>query len=126
MRNKFKFSAYFSAKLILMNFRILVFLSFVFIIFSCGNQQQLQRQFKGEPLASLLETFGEPKTVLQQENGTVYIFEKLVKLESTEISQGKLTLDEIVTPKVNKTERYYFTVKDSIVLDTRYEEEYER
>lgn len=126
MRNKFKFSAYFSAKLILMNFRILVFLSFVFIIFSCGNQQQLQRQFKGEPLASLFETFGEPKTVLQQENGTVYIFEKLVKLESTEISQGKLTLDEIVTPKVNKTERYYFTVKDSIVLDTRYEEEYER
>ena len=109
-----------------MNFRILIIISFVFTLFSCGNQQQLQRQFKGESLASLKETFGEPKTILQQENGTVYIFEKLIKLESTEISQGRLTLDEIVTPKVNKTERYYFTIKDSIVVDTKYEEEYER
>lgn len=109
-----------------MNFRILIVVLYVLTLFACGNQQQLQRQFKGQPLTFLKETFGEPKTVLQQGNETVYMFEKLKKLESTEISQGKLTLDEIVTPKVNKTERYYFTVRDSIVVDTKYEEEYER
>lgn len=74
----------------------------------------------------LTEQFGEPKTILKQENETVYVFEKIKELESTEINQGRLTLDEIVTPKVNKTERYYFTVRDSIIVETRYEEEYER
>ncbi len=97
-----------------------------FVILACGNQKQLQRQFRGKQAAILQETFGEPKAVLEQENGTVYVFERLKKLESTEISQGKLSLDAIVTPKVNKTERYYFTVRDGIVVKTRYEEEYER
>ncbi|QGY42734.1 hypothetical protein GM418_03420 [Maribellus comscasis] len=109
-----------------MKFRVILFGLLFFAFFSCGTKKQLQREFKGKPVALLKETFGEPKTVLEQENGTVYVFEKLKELESTEISQGKLTLDEIVTPKVNKTERYYFTVKDGIIVETRYEEEYER
>ena len=109
-----------------MRFRIIIFILLVFVTFSCGNQKQLQRQFKGQPVTFLKETFGEPKTVLEQKNGTVYVFEKLKELESTEINQGKLALDAIVTPKVNKTERYYFTVKDGVVVETRYEEEYER
>ncbi|MCD6353990.1 MAG: hypothetical protein J7L95_00420 [Prolixibacteraceae bacterium] len=45
---------------------------------------------------------------------------------STEISQGKLTLDPIISPRANKTERYYFTVKDSIITHVKFEEEYEQ
>ena len=36
----------------------------------------------------------------------------------------KLTLDPIVTPQVNKIERYYFTVKDGVIVKTNYEEVY--
>jgi hypothetical protein len=109
-----------------MKYRIVIFILLFFIVFACGTKKQLQRQFKAQPLSVLKETFGEPKTILEQENGNVYVFERLKKLESTEISQGKLTLDAIISPKVNKIERYYFTVRDSIIVETRYEEEYER
>ncbi len=108
-----------------MKFNVIIIL-LVFVLFSCGHQKQLQKQFEGEPVTILKETYGEPKSVFEQEDRTIYVFEKVKELESTEISQGKLTLDEIITPKVNKTERYYFTVVDGIVVETRYEEEYER
>jgi len=109
-----------------MKFRSVVFIILFFSAFSCGTKRQLQTQFKGKPVTVLTEQFGEPKTILKKENETVYVFEKIKELESTEINQGRLTLDEIVTPKVSKTERYYFTVRDSIIVETRYEEEYER
>lgn len=57
---------------------------------------------------------------------SVYIYEKTEKLRSTEISQGRLTLDPIVTPQVKKTQRFYFTVRNGIILKTRMEEEYDR
>ena len=109
-----------------MKFRIIILSLLAFVAFSCGNQKQLQRQFKGQPIAVLKETFGEPKVIFEREEGNIYVYEKVKELESTEISQGKLTLDAIITPKVNKTERYYFTVNDGIIVKTRYEEEYER
>jgi len=74
----------------------------------------------------LRENFGKPVTIIDKNEEKVYIFEKTTKLKSTEISQGKLTLDPMITPKVIKTERYYFTVKDSIIIDAKFEEEYDR
>ena len=47
-------------------------------------------------------------------------------LESTEVNQGKLTLDPMISPGVKKTERYFFTVEKGIIVRTKYEEEYER
>jgi hypothetical protein len=72
------------------------------------------------------EKFGEPITILEKEGKQIYVYEVLAELKSTEISQGKLTLDPIVTPPVKKTKRYFFTIKDNIVVKTRLEEEYER
>ncbi len=98
----------------------------IFTTFSCATGKQARKTYIGQSVAELKEKFGEPKTVFDRENEKIYVFEVLKELESTEISQGKLTLDPIVTPPVKKTERYYFTVKNDVVVKTKFEEEYER
>lgn len=104
---------------------VLVSLIF-FVLLSCGTQRQLQKAFTGKPVSALEEEFGVPETVIDKEQEKIYVFEKEKKLERTEIDQGRLTLDPILTPKVLKTERYIFTVKNGTVTKARYEEEYER
>ncbi len=54
------------------------------------------------------------------------VYEIVKDLNSTEIQQGKLTLDPMISPMVQKTERYYFTVKDSVITNVKIEEEYKR
>jgi len=98
----------------------------LFIIMSCGVQHQLLKSYKGKPVSDVAEEFGAPKSIIEKEGAKIYIFELREKLKSTEINQGKLTLDPIVTPKVKKTERYYFTVVNGVVSSVKYEEEYER
>jgi hypothetical protein len=102
-----------------------ILLIFIGLI-SCGTQQQLKKSYAGKSVSSLEPRFGEPVTIIETAGDSVYIFEKTEELRSTEISQGKLTLDPIVTPKVKKTERFYFTVKNGLIVKTRFEEEYER
>jgi len=101
-------------------------ITILLITISCGTQKQLQKSYTGKPVSVLTEEFGQPKIVLDREDGKIYIYEKTEELESTEISQHKLTLDPIVTPRVKKTERYYFTVADGKITDVKFEEEYER
>ena len=98
----------------------------IFIFFSCGTQKQLQKIYTGKPETLLSKKFGNPKTIIEQENGKIYIFEVIKNLESTEVNQGKLTLDPMISPGVKKTERYFFTVEKGIIVRTKYEEEYER
>ncbi len=106
--------------------QLFILLLIAFTIASCGVQKQLQKAYVGKPVSVLKEKFGYPKTILERKNGDVYVFEEVKNLKSTEISQGKLTLDPMVSPMVQKTMRYYFTVKDSIIVKAKMEEEYER
>jgi hypothetical protein len=106
--------------------RIVFTLLIFFLLVSCGTQQQLKKSYTGKSASSLEPRFGEPVTIIETAGDSVYIFEKTEELRSTEISQGRLTLDPIVTPKVKKTERFYFTVKNGFIVKTRFEEEYER
>ena len=96
------------------------------VLISCSTQRQLRKAYVGKPVTILEKNFGEPKTIIDKKAEKIYIFEKTEELKSTEIGQGKLTLDPIITPKVTKTERYYFTVKNGNIVKTRFEEEYER
>jgi hypothetical protein len=96
------------------------------VFVSCGSQRTLQKTYLGKPQSVLATEFGKPTTILDNEQGKVYIYEKTKELRSTEIKQGKLTLDPMVSPMVKKTERYYFTVKDEIITKVKLEEEYER
>jgi hypothetical protein len=98
----------------------------VCLVVSCGTQQQLTRSYAGKPVSAIDSSFGKPVTILELADDSVYVYEKTEKLRPTEISQGRLTLDPIVTPQVIKTERYYFTVRNGIILKTRMEEEYDR
>jgi hypothetical protein len=95
-------------------------------IYSCGTQNQLKKTWMNQSETKLQESFGSPVTVIDRENDKVMIFEKQEELRSTEISQGRLTLDPIITPKVMKTERYTFTVQNGIITGTKFEEKYER
>lgn len=106
-------------------YRILIILLFAFFV-SCGPQRKLQKSYVGKPESVLKEKFGNPITVLDREAGKVYVYEKIKQLRSTEINQGKLALDPMVSPMVEKTERYYFTIKDGKISDVKLEEEYER
>ncbi len=106
--------------------QLIILVLIAFIIASCGVQKQLQKAYVGKPVSVLKEKFGYPKTILERNNGDVYVFEEVKNLKSTEINQGKLTLDPMVSPMVQKTMRYYFTVKDSIIVKAKMEEEYER
>jgi len=98
----------------------------VFILFSCGTQKKLQKSYVGKSSLVLSEVYGNPKTILDNGDEKVYIFEKVTQLKSTEISQGKLTLDPMVSPMVQKTELFYFTVKDGKIIKAKVEEDYER
>jgi hypothetical protein len=103
-------------------FTILLFL----VLVSCGTQRQIRRTYINQQEAKLKEDFGTPKSIINYKDDKIYIFEKSEELKSTEINQGKLTLDPIITPQVTKTKRYYFTVRDGIIIETRFEKEYER
>lgn len=107
-------------------FKTLLFLLIFLILTSCGIQQQLKKSFTGEPVSVLEPRFGQPVTIIKTTGDSVYVFEKTGELRGTEISQGKLALDPIISPKVTKTERFFFTVKNGLIVKTRFEEEYER
>jgi hypothetical protein len=93
---------------------------------SCGPQRNLQKVYIGKPVSILSEKLGNPKTILERETEKVYVYEIVKELKSAEINQGKLTLDPMISPMVEKTERYYFTVKDGKIVNLKLEEEYER
>ena len=105
--------------------QLLLYLLLLFFI-SCGTQRQLSKFYVGKTVIELNEQFGDSKTVFDQGEEKVYVYEKIKNLKSTEISQGKLTLDPIVSPMAQKTERYYFNVKNGKVVRAKIEEEYER
>jgi hypothetical protein len=93
---------------------------------SCSQQRALQKQYVGKPVSVLSEKYGYPKVILEQENGKIYVYEIVKELKSTTINQGKLSLDPMVSPSVEKTARYYFTVKNDSIVKAKMEEEYER
>ena len=106
-------------------YRIL-FIFVLTILASCSVQRSLQKSYVGKPPSVLSEKFGYPKTVLDNGNEKVYVYEITKDLKSTEISQAKLTLDPMISPGVQKTVLYYFTVKDEIITNVKIEEEYNR
>lgn len=119
-----KISVYFRSNFNIM--RQVIFIVFIILTVSCGTQRKLQKAFIGERSSILKEQFGDPKTILDQGDEKVYVYEKIEELRSTEINQAQLTLDPIITPKVTKTERCYFYVKDGKIVKVKMDEEYER
>jgi hypothetical protein len=105
--------------------RLLVFI-LLLTLWGCGPQRKLQRSYVGKSLAEIKQDFGEPKTAFESDEGKVYIFEKQEDLKGTVINQGRLSLDPMVTPKVQKTERYYVTVVHEVVTKITVENDYER
>jgi hypothetical protein len=106
-------------------YRILILIVLSALV-SCSAQRSLQKAYLGKPQSVLSEKFGKPKTILDYGAEKVYVYEIVTELKSTEISQAKLTLDPMISPMAEKTERYYFTVKDEKIVKVKLEEEYER
>ena len=106
--------------------KLIYILVFTLSLFSCSQQRSLQKMYVGKPQSVLSKEFGHPKAILDQENEKVYVYEIVKELKSTTINQGKLTMDPMVSPVVEKTERYYFTVKHEKIIKVKVEEEYQR
>jgi hypothetical protein len=107
-------------------YKIFIFMLLIVFTVACGTQKQLNKSFNGKPVSVAEQQFGRPVTVIDRQADSVYVFERKEELKSTEISQGKLALDPMVTPGVHKTERFYFTVVKGRIVESRFEEEYER
>jgi len=106
-------------------YRIFILIFFVLVV-SCSPQRSLQKAYIGKPQSVLSEKFGYPKTILDHGDEKVYVYEIIKDLKSTEISQAKLTLDPMISPSIQKTERYYFTVKEGKIVTVKLEEQYKR
>ncbi len=104
----------------------ILFLLVTLVALSCSQQRVLKKTYVGKPVDVLSAKYGNPKVVLDQKDAKVYVYEIVKDLKSTEISQAKLTLDPVVSPMVQKTERYYFTIKEGKIVNARIEEEYDR
>ncbi len=104
----------------------LFFIVLLLFAVGCSSQRKLQHTYIGKPQKELESKFGFPKTILDQDDEKVYVYEIIKDLKSTEINQGRLSLDPMISPMVQKTERYYFSVKDGKITDVKLEEEYER
>jgi ribonucleotide reductase beta subunit family protein with ferritin-like domain len=104
----------------------LIFIVFLALLFGCSSQHKLQNTYVGKRQKMLESKFGYPKTILDQGDEKVYVYEIIKDLKSTEINQGRLSLDPMISPMVQKTERYYFYVKDSIITNVKLDEEYDR
>lgn len=104
----------------------ILFLLVALVALSCSQQRVLKKTYVGKPVDVLSAKYGNPKVVLDQKDAKVYVYEIVKDLKSTEISQAKLTLDPVVSPMVQKTERYYFTIKEGKIVNARIEEEYDR
>ena len=98
----------------------------ILMTLSCTSKRIIYKKMKGEPLDVLTEEFGKPKSIIDNGNEKVYVFEVIKDLKSTPINQGRFTLDPMITPKVRKKETYLFTVINGIVTSSKLEEEYER
>ncbi len=101
-------------------------LLFIVLLVSCGPQRKLQRTYVGKPVSVIETELGKAINSFEKEEGQIYVFEKIIHLKDTEISQHKITLDPIITPKVIKTERYFVTAVDGVISKIKMEEEYER
>ncbi len=96
---------------------------------SCSMQSKLSRQFNGEPIEQVKESFKSiPVTEIPQRNGnTKVIFTKEAKLPGTVINQGEKSLDPITTPPVTKIEQFIFEVdKNGIVINSEYSNTYKK
>ena len=103
------------------------FISLIIIfLVSCSTQKKLNKSYTGKPISALTKEYGNLSAIIERKNDSVYIYERSEKLRSTEISQGRLTLDPIITPEVVKTERFFFTVKNGIITGVTTEDEYNR
>jgi hypothetical protein len=104
----------------------ILILCIALIAISCGPQKRLQKTYIGQPISTMEAEYGKAKTVFEKESGTDYIFEKVEHLKSTEISQHKLTLDPMITPKVTKISQYYVREENGIITKIKLVQEYKR
>lgn len=98
----------------------------ILFIYSCGIQNSVKKSFRGKPVSTAEKQLGEPIKILAADGDSIYVFEKTSELQSTKISQGRFSHTPIITPKVKKTERFYFSVKNGLIYKTLVKEEYNR
>ncbi len=95
------------------------------ILFSCTPQRKINK-LEGHSLTYMLNELGKPTEIIPGKADSTYIYVKEKDLRSTEISKAAMTLDPMVTPEAHKTDKYIFTIKNGIVVNSKHDIEYKR
>ena len=108
--------------------QILIVLIFSGILFSCSVQQKMIRQFEGCDKTELDQHFGQRGSIVRLSDDKQYVsYSKSKFLRSTPISKGVTTLDPMVSPSVEKQEKYIFYLdKNGKVTDCKVETKYQK
>ena len=99
---------------------------FLVILLSCSMQSKFTRQFKGKTKTELDAHFGQQGTVTSLSPEKSYVAYTQTKiLRSVTVNKGVTTLDPMVSPSVEKKQKYIFYLdKDGKVTDCKYDAEY--
>ena len=97
------------------------------VMLSCSVQSKLNRQFVGKTKSELDQYFGQKGATVSLPNELQYVeYTRSKMLKSTEINKGVTTLDPMVSPSVEKKQKFIFYLnKEGKVTDCKYDLEYQ-
>ncbi|HBL77292.1 MAG: hypothetical protein A2W90_22025 [Bacteroidetes bacterium GWF2_42_66] len=94
---------------------------------SCSMQSKFTRQFKGMSKTELDEYFGQKGVIVPLSSDKKYVAYTQTKiLRSTAINKGVTTLDPMVSPSVEKRQKFIFYLdSEDKVSECKYDAEYQ-
>lgn len=107
--------------------RLLLQIGLFASLLSCSVQSGLNRQFIGKDKTELDNHFGQRGTIVHLGTLQYVEYTKTEQLKSMEISKGVTTLDPMISPAVEKTQKYIFYLDPAgKVTSCKYESEYKK
>ena len=111
-----------------MKLKNLILAALLFSFFACSVQSKLNRQFKGKDKTELDNYFGQKGIIIPLSDEKQYVvYTQSKHLKSTTINKGVTTLDPMISPSVEKKQKYTFYLdKSGKVIDCKYDLEYQK
>ena len=100
----------------------------LFLLTSCSIERKISKKYVGEDLSEVKKEFGTPQSTINLKNGQqLVVFERSKHLNAAKVNTQSFQYDEILSPAVEKKDRYLFYVNQKgEVTDFKYERIYER
>lgn len=109
------------------NIRYLIVIIAFFTMLSCSVQSKLNKQFIGKDKTVLDKYYGQNGVIVPlSADKQVVTYTQSKTLRSTAINKGVTTLDPMISPSVQKRQKFIFYLnKEGKVIDCKYDLEYQ-